>query len=133
MRVSTLLLEDFRSYARTEIELAPGVTAFVGSNGAGKTNILEAIHLLARGDSPRAGEDAELVRWGAAMARVRASVERVDDARMVETLLFAAPAGERKRPRRYLLDGSPKRADDTVGATAVPGRDGRPDRTPPSE
>jgi len=119
MRVSTLLLEDFRSYARTEIELAPGVTAFVGSNGAGKTNILEAIHLLARGDSPRAGEDAELVRWGAAMARVRASVERVDDARLVETLLFAPPAGERKRPRRYLVDGAPKRADDTVGEIAV--------------
>ena len=119
MRVSTLLLEDFRSYARTEIELSPGVTAFVGSNGAGKTNILEAIHLLARGDSPRAGEDAELVRWGAAMARVRASVERVDDARLVETLLFAPPVGERKRPRRYLLDGAAKRADDTVGEIAV--------------
>lgn len=119
MRVSTLLLEDFRSYARTEIELAPGVTAFVGSNGAGKTNILEAIHLLARGDSPRAGEDAELVRWGAGMARLRASVERTLDARMVETLLFAPPAGERKRPRRYLLDGAPKRADDTVGEIAV--------------
>lgn len=119
MRVSTLLLEDFRSYARTEIELAPGVTAFVGNNGAGKTNILEAIHLLARGDSPRVGEDAELVRWGAGMARVSATIERVDDARRVETLVFAAPAGERKRPRRYLLDGAPKRADDTVGEITV--------------
>ncbi|HUQ17239.1 MAG TPA: DNA replication/repair protein RecF [Candidatus Saccharimonadales bacterium] len=119
MRVSTLLLEDFRSYARTEISLAPGVTAFVGNNGAGKTNILEAIHLLARGDSPRVGEDAELVRWGAGMARVAASVERVDDARRVETLLFAPTAGERKRPRRYLLDGTPKRADDAVGEITV--------------
>ena len=119
MRVSRLLLEDFRNYARAEIELAQGVTAFVGSNGAGKTNILEAIHLLARGDSPRAGEDAELVRWGAGMARVSASVERVDDARKVETLLFAPPPGERKHPRRYLLDGTPKRADDTVGEIAV--------------
>lgn len=119
MRVSTLLLEDYRSYARAEIELAAGVTAFVGSNGAGKTNILEAIHLVARGDSPRAGEDAELVRWGAGMARVSAAVERVDDARKVETLLFSAPAGERKRPRRYLLDGSAKRADDALGEITV--------------
>ena len=119
MRVSTLLLEDYRSYARVEIELAAGVTAFVGSNGAGKTNILEAIHLVARGDSPRAGEDAELVRWGAGMARVSASVERVDDARKVETLLFSPPAGERKRPRRYLLDGSAKRADDALGEITV--------------
>lgn len=119
MRVSTLLLEDYRSYARAEIQLAPGVTAFVGSNGAGKTNLLEAIHLVARGDSPRAGEDAELVRWGAGMARVSASVERVDDARKVETLLFSPPAGERKRPRRYLLDGAAKRADDALGEITV--------------
>ena len=119
MRVSTLLLEDYRSYARVEIELAAGVTAFVGNNGAGKTNILEAIHLVARGDSPRAGDDAELVRWGAGMARVSASVERVDDARKVETLLFSPPAGERKRPRRYLLDGSAKRADDALGEITV--------------
>jgi DNA replication and repair protein RecF len=119
MRVAQLLLEDFRSYAWADLELAPGVTAFVGDNGSGKTNILEAIHLLARGDSPRAGEDAELVRWGAGMARVSASVERVDDARKVETLLFSPPPGERKRPRRYLLDGAPKRADDTVGEITV--------------
>jgi len=119
MRVCRLLLEDFRSYTWADIELVPGVTAFVGSNGAGKTNILEAIHLLARGDSPRAGEDAELVRWGAGMARVSASVERVDDARKVETLLFAQPPGERKRPRRYLLDGAAKRADDTLGEISV--------------
>ncbi|HEY8647990.1 MAG TPA: AAA family ATPase, partial [Candidatus Limnocylindria bacterium] len=70
MRVHSLLLEDFRSYARTELTLVPGVTAFVGRNGAGKTNILEAVHLIARGDSPRARDDAELVRWGATMARV---------------------------------------------------------------
>jgi len=119
VRVSRLLLEDFRSYARAEIELGAGVTAFVGSNGAGKTNILEAIHLLARGDSPRAGEDAELVRWGAGMARVSATIERIDDARRLETLLFAPPPGERKRPRRYLLDGAAKRADDTVGEVTV--------------
>lgn len=119
MRVAQLLIEDFRSYARADVELAPGVTTFIGSNGAGKTNILEAIHVLARGDSPRAGEDAELVRWGAGMARVRASVERVDDAHTVETLLFAPPPGERKRPRRHLLDGAPKRAVDTVGEIAV--------------
>ncbi|HEY8656544.1 MAG TPA: DNA replication/repair protein RecF [Candidatus Limnocylindria bacterium] len=119
MRVAKLLLEDYRNYAQVEIELVPGATAFVGSNGAGKTNILEAIHLVARGDSPRAREDAELVRWGAGMARVSAWVERVDDARKVETLLFSPPDGERKRPRRYLVDGSAKRADDALGELTV--------------
>ena len=119
MRVHSLLLEDFRSYARTELTLVPGVTAFVGRNGAGKTNILEAVHLIARGDSPRARDDAELVRWGATMARVSAQVERVDDARTVDVMLFSPPDGERRRPRRYLLDGAGKRADEAIGELAV--------------
>jgi DNA replication and repair protein RecF len=119
MRVARLLMEDFRSYARVERAIAPGVTALVGRNGAGKTNVLEAIHLIARGDSPRARDDAEMVRWGANTARVSARVERVDDARSVDILLFAPPEGERRRPRRYLLDGAGKRADEAVGELAV--------------
>jgi len=119
MRVARLLLEDFRSYARTERVLSPGVTALIGRNGAGKTNVLEAIHLIARGDSPRAHDDSELVRWGANTARVSARIERVDDARTVDVVLFAPPEGERRRPRRYLLDGAGKRADEAIGELAV--------------
>ena len=119
MRVSKLLIEDFRSYARTERTLSAGVTALVGRNGAGKTNVLEAIHLIARGDSPRARDDAELVRWGATLARVSVRVERIDDARTVDVMLFSPPEGERRRPRRYLLDGAGKRADEAVGELAV--------------
>src|SRR5438552_786477 len=119
MRVSRLLLDAFRSYARSQLTLAPGVTALIGRNGAGKTNILEAVHLIARGDSPRAHDDSELVRWGSNTARVSAHVERVDDARTVDIVLFAPPDGERRRPRRYLLDGAGKRADEAVGELAV--------------
>ena len=119
MRVARLLIEDFRSYAWAERTLAPTVTALVGRNGAGKTNVLEAIHLIARGDSLRARDDAELVRWGANTARVSARVERVDDARTVDVLLFSPPEGERRRPRRYLLDGAGKRADEAIGELAV--------------
>src|SRR5258708_21562100 len=119
MRVARLLIEDFRSYARVERAIAPGVTALVGRNGAGKTNVLEAVHLIARGDSPRARDDAELVRWGANTARVSARVERVDDARSVDVVLFAPPEGERRRPRRYLLDGAGKRADEPIRELAV--------------
>jgi len=119
MRVAKLLLEDFRSYARAERELVPGVTALVGRNGAGKTNVLEALHLIARGDSPRARDDAELVRWGANTARVSARIERVDDARTVDVLVCAPAEGERRRPRRYLLDGAGKRADEAIGELAV--------------
>ena len=104
MRVTDLGLEDIRSYALVDLVLARGVTAFIGSNGAGKTNLLEAIHLAARGDSPRAHDDTELVRWGTHTGRVRVEVDRAEGHRRVELLLFAPPEGERRRPRRYQLD-----------------------------
>lgn len=119
MRLHRLILEDFRSYDRADVELAPSITAFIGPNGAGKTNLLEAIHLLARGDSPRARDDAEAIRWGASMARLAAHADRDGEGRRVEMLLFATVAHERRRPRRYLVDGAAKRADDVLGRIVV--------------
>ncbi len=119
MRVRLLALEDFRSYAHLEIEIGPGITAFVGTNGAGKTNLLEAMHLAARGDSARAGEDAEMVRWGASVGRVRLEVSREEAQTRVEVVLFAPAEGERRRPRRWLLEGAGKRADDVIGELKV--------------
>ncbi|MGW4384259.1 DNA replication/repair protein RecF [Kitasatospora sp. NPDC004531] len=74
MHVAHLSLADFRSYARVEVPLDPGVTAFVGPNGQGKTNLVEAIGYLATLGSHRVATDAPLVRLGAERAVVRASV-----------------------------------------------------------
>ena len=122
MKIHRLVLEDFRSYDRAELPLDPGITAFVGPNGAGKTNILEAIHVLARGDSPRSRDDGEMVRWGASVARIAAETEiGGSDAatERIEAMLFAPVAGERRRPRRYLIDGAAKRADEALGRIVV--------------
>lgn len=118
MRVRRLVLEDFRSYDRAEIDLAPGITALVGPNGSGKTNLLEAIHLLARGDSPRARDDAELVRWGATVARVAADAEG-DGTSRIEVVIVAPAGGERRRARRYLIEGAAKRAEEALGRIVV--------------
>src|SRR5690349_8199847 len=74
MHVTHLSLADFRSYARVEVPLDPGVTAFVGANGQGKTNLVEAIGYLATLGSHRVASDAPLVRVGAERAVVRAQV-----------------------------------------------------------
>ena len=66
MYVAHLSLVDFRSYAAAEVALEPGVTAFVGRNGQGKTNLVEAIDYLSRLGSHRVATDAPLVRAGAA-------------------------------------------------------------------
>ncbi|TDD72288.1 DNA replication/repair protein RecF [Jiangella aurantiaca] len=74
MHVAHLSLADFRSYATVELPLEPGVTAFVGPNGQGKTNLVEALNYLATLGSHRVAQDAPLVRLGAERAVVRGSV-----------------------------------------------------------
>ena len=74
MHVAHLTLHAFRSYDTLDLRLAPGVTAFIGSNGQGKTNIVEALDYLSKLASHRVAGDAPLVKQGAERALVRASV-----------------------------------------------------------
>jgi len=74
VHVAHLTLHDFRSYADIDVALEPGATAFIGRNGQGKTNLVEAIDYLSRLSSHRVATDAPLVRAGADQAIVRASV-----------------------------------------------------------
>jgi DNA replication and repair protein RecF len=72
--VAHLTLHSFRSYDELEVPLEAGVTAFIGSNGQGKTNIVEAVDYLSRLASHRVAGDAPLVKQGAEQAVVRAAV-----------------------------------------------------------
>lgn len=84
MHVTHLSLADFRSYARIEVPLEPGVTAFVGANGQGKTNLVEAVGYLATLGSHRVSSDAPLVRMGAERAVIRAAVTQGERSQLVE-------------------------------------------------
>ena len=84
MHVVHLSLHDFRSYPTAEVALGPGVTAFVGRNGQGKTNLVEAVDYLARLSSHRVSSDAPLVRHGAERAVVRAAVVRDERQALLE-------------------------------------------------
>jgi len=53
MRLEALKLRGFRNYRALDLELPPGVVVFVGHNGQGKTNLVEALHILLRGESFR--------------------------------------------------------------------------------
>jgi DNA replication and repair protein RecF len=84
MRLTSLDLVDFRSYPQVAIEFPPGPTAFVGANGHGKTNLVEAVGYLATLGSHRVAVDAPLVRMGAPRAVVRGRVLRGDRPVLVE-------------------------------------------------
>lgn len=64
MLVSRIELRDFRNYEAADVEIAAGLTVVAGANGAGKTNLLEAIYFGCTGRSPRTSNERELVRRG---------------------------------------------------------------------
>ena len=72
MYVRAVELVDFRSYPQVSVALSPGPSVFVGPNGQGKTNLMEALGYLATLGSHRVASDAPLVRAGAARAVIRA-------------------------------------------------------------
>ncbi|MCL3860761.1 DNA replication/repair protein RecF [Actinotalea sp. K2] len=84
MHVTQLSLTDFRSYEQVELTLEPGVSALVGPNGQGKTNLVEAIGYVATLGSHRVATDAALVRFGAPRAVVRLRAARRDRQSLVE-------------------------------------------------
>jgi DNA replication and repair protein RecF len=82
--VRHLQLGSFRNWDRVDLALGPGPTVFVGGNGEGKTNLVEAVGYLATMGSHRVSGDGPLVRQGTAQAVVRAALRREDRELLVE-------------------------------------------------
>ncbi len=115
MYVSHLSLTDFRSYRQVDLTFEPGITALVGPNGQGKTNLVEAVGYVSTFRSHRVPTDAPLVRAGAAAAVVRSRVVRAQDDGSERALVFDIQLGS-GRTNRVKLNGAPARTRDVVGA-----------------
>ena len=94
MWVQSLSLTDLRSYKQVDCTLQRGVTTFVGRNGQGKTNLVEAIGYLATLGSHRVATDAPLVRTGATQGIIRCEV--VNDERVIMIELAINPGAANK-------------------------------------
>ncbi|HUP31641.1 MAG TPA: DNA replication and repair protein RecF, partial [Gaiellaceae bacterium] len=91
-------------YERLELALEPGLVLVTGPNGAGKTNLLESLHVGTQGFSPRTRADQQLVRLGAAAARVALEGERSGRPVALEVTL------RRDEGKRAKLNGAPLRS-----------------------
>jgi len=105
-----LSLTDFRSYAQVDLSLEPGVTVLVGSNGIGKTNLMEAIGYLATLTSHRVSTDAPLLRFGTERAMIRAKLVRGEQSTVLELEINAGRAN-----RGRINRSNPVRARDLLG------------------
>ena len=114
MQLRRLWLTDFRSYEAADVTLAPGLTAVVGDNGQGKSNLLEAVAYLASLSSFRGAPTEALVRQGATAAVVRAELVRDDRELLVEAEIV--PGG---RSRLQVNRQRVHRNRDLLGALRV--------------
>ena len=110
MYLEQLSLTDFRSYSQIDLTLQPGVTVLVGSNGIGKTNLMEAIGYLATLSSHRVSTDAPLLRFGTARAMIRAKLVRGEQSTVLEVEINAGRAN-----RARINRSNPVRARDILG------------------
>ena len=139
MYLSRLLLTDFRNYRQLEVSLGPGLFLFHGENAQGKTNLLEAVSMLATATSFHASSDREVVNWLAPdhIARLDGTVQRHGDSIQLEMLIIdpspptfpkaenvPAPVRSIELPahsprKRYKINGVPKRTLDLIGQMKV--------------
>ena len=105
MRIDSLSLYDWRSYAFAQAAFAPGVNLLVGDNAQGKTNLLEAVVYLSQGQSFRTRTQAELVRIGAEFADLQARIASREREQSLRAVIFAS-----RRPRQLYVGGVRKKS-----------------------
>ncbi|MDQ3493407.1 MAG: DNA replication/repair protein RecF [Chloroflexota bacterium] len=109
MRVERLSLVGFRSYAALDVCFPAGPQVIVGSNAAGKTNLLEALVVMALGHSHRTSADLEMIAWEAPFARLEAHVSSGGPGTDELELVLARPGAASTR-KRVRVNGVPRRA-----------------------
>jgi DNA replication and repair protein RecF len=112
VRLRRLRLRNHRNYARLDLTPGQGMNVFIGPNGQGKTNLLEAVAMLALSSSPRARRDHELVGPVGPGSRIEAEVVTGRSTRELSINLDVE--GERTR-RTIVVDGQKRRAFDLPG------------------
>ena len=124
MHLRRLQLKNFRNYPELDLTLPKGNLLFLGDNAQGKSNLLEAVYLLASARAVRASNDGELIAWQAEpepqpVARVTGAVDLASGALQLEAIIVGAasasalPAG--RTGKRLRVNGIARRASDFVG------------------
>ena len=114
MKINSLKVKDFRNLAEQEIHFGKGLNVICGSNGAGKTNILEALHFCSIGRSPRTRKDGETVAFAKKNAEIRINYERGGVEREVGLNIHT------NKGKLIMLDGVPsQKVSDIVGNFAT--------------
>ncbi|MGE3961668.1 MAG: DNA replication/repair protein RecF [Dehalococcoidia bacterium] len=129
MHLAHLSLANVRSFRKLELALEPGRYVIAGENGQGKSNLLEAVQMLATARTLRSGTDLDLIAWEALeedlmpAARLEAAVNSAAGRKTLEIAVIAqeTPPGVRpaRASRRFRVNGVARRASDLIGQLRV--------------
>jgi len=99
MYIKEIVLQNFRSYGEKKVEFGAGTNLVVGENGAGKSNLIEAIYFLSSGKSFRASSLGQMIEWGKGFTSVRGKVGELDlEAQLIKN------AESTGNSRRFLIN-----------------------------
>ena len=126
MILSSLSLQNFRNFKKKKLEFSPAITIIVAPNTFGKTNILEAIYLLATGKSFRADLEKEVIMYGGEIGRITGVVlnerlitqktQNITESTELEVLVTTGQVGGKKAPKKkFLVNGVSKRSTNFIG------------------
>lgn len=114
MIVTKLYIENFRNYDKQYITFCDSLNVLVGDNAQGKTNLLEAIFILAIAKSPRTSRDKDLIKWGCSGAKVKAKIQKKSGEISVEMRI------NEKGQKSFLVNDIPiKRYSELLGELNV--------------
>ncbi len=122
MIVNNLQLSDFRKFKKKELKFSPQQNIILGSNAAGKTNILESLFFLATGKSFRADSDTEMIAFEKDFCRVRGEIIQLSNNDKIELEIIATRGevmGIKTQSKKYSINGVVKKMIDFVGNLKV--------------
>ena len=102
--LKTLTLQNFRSYKKKSFEFNKGINLIMGQNGAGKTNILEAIYLLSNGKSFRTSNFKNIINLDSDFGRIKAETINLENENLLE-INFLKNNGINRNSKKYFLNG----------------------------
>ncbi|MCQ2557103.1 DNA replication/repair protein RecF [Ligilactobacillus equi] len=76
MYLKEIMLENFRNYQKLQLEFSENINVLIGENAQGKTNLLEAIYMLAMASSHRTNKERELILFGQENAQIKGTIGR---------------------------------------------------------
>jgi DNA replication and repair protein RecF len=117
MSITSLSLQHFRSYTQSTFHFSPQTTVIIGPNTAGKSNLIEAINLLATGKSFKAEKDLQMIQFGKSIGRVKGLLTNNGEKDTLEVVIAEAQGSmtSRSYTKRFLVNNVPKRRIDFTG------------------